>query len=324
MRRSVFIGAEAGQALPAHVLSISITSMASVAVEVFRLDEASRAAGYLVGNETASNTPFSKQRLFVPALAGGGQAAYLDSDMIVFSDINVLFDAAGGAAVSSCRTRQNRDPQTSVMIFNVSDCQWDPSEIVKEIEQDTSKYRSYLYEFEFAGGCSRILPAEWNDLEYYDPKTTCLMHFTDMDTQPWLTSTNMLESVWLKSLRDAMQRSSQTLQILRESVQRFYVRPSLLWQAEAGWRRGDEIPLFRRLCDVLAYVPPHTLANGIPLGIGRRIAGLLESPIPRSLKLLILMLSNIVLLARKRRRLIVWATISNRKCIINRNEEAIV
>ena len=40
---------------------------------------------------------------------------------------------------------------------------------------------------------SYALPFKWNSLEHYDDET-CLIHFTDMPTQPWVSP---IQQEWL-------------------------------------------------------------------------------------------------------------------------------
>jgi hypothetical protein len=325
MKRSVYIGAEREQELAALVLQHTIEATASRPVEVFLLHRAIESAGAQIDNQVQSNTPFSKQRLFVPTLAGEGQAAYLDSDMLVFRDIHELFDAAGEHAVSSCRTRQpDREAQTSVLVFDVARCTWNPSRLISQIDADPAKYRPYLYEFSFIGGTERTLAAEWNDLEHYEPGSTRLLHFTDMETQPWLTSTNRHADVWLGALQKAVAARPEVAGRLRAAIERFEVRPSLGWQARHGWASCAAIPPLQRLLDVFQYVPPHALVQGLPGRWGTRVARLLAGPAPAIVKRPVVFLACVLLLARRRRRLLVRATLSNRKCVINRNVQATV
>jgi hypothetical protein len=294
-------------------------------VDVKFLNRAMKVAGLEVDNSVNSNTPFSKQRVFVPKLAASGQAAYLDSDMVVFRDINELFDAAGSAAIATCQTRQlDRDPQTAVTVFDVALCHWDPQQVIAEIDADPRKYRPYLYQFSFAGGNQRILPATWNDLENYEPGVTCLLHFTDMETQPWLTTANRIADIWLGCLRAAMESGQIRQEIVEAAVAEFQVRPSLLWQIRNGWKPTAQISFLQRLKDVLFYVPPYSLADGIPWGIGRRASRIVNSKAPRILKLAVLFVSGILLLARKRRRVLVSAALQNKNCLINRNNEKVL
>lgn len=325
MKRSVYIGTEGDQEIAAHVLQATIESHSDGTVEVKFLNREMRNAGLTADNTINSNTPFSKQRVFVPMLAGSGQAAYLDSDMVVFRDINELFDLARTAAIASCQTRQrNRELQTSVTVFDVEKCRWNPQEIIAEIDADPGKYRPYLYQFAFAGGTQRILPPTWNDLEEFEPGVTCLLHFTDMETQPWLTSANRLADIWLGCLRSAMEAGKVREETVVSAVAEFQVRPSLLWQMGHGWKRTMEIPLLQRLRDVLFFVPPYSLASGIPLGIGRGADRIVKSKAPRALKLGVLLLSGLILLVRKRRRVLVKATLLNKHCLINRNSEKVL
>jgi hypothetical protein len=324
MKRAVYIGTEGDQELAAEVLRATIETHSGGGVAVRFLNREMQAAGQRVDNTIASNTPFSKQRVFVPMLAGSGQAAYLDSDMVVFRDIGELFDRATGA-IACCQTRQRgREAQTSVIVFEVAKCNWRPQQVIAEIDADPAKYRPYLYEFVFAGGVQRTLPPTWNDLEEYEPGVTSLLHFTDMETQPWLTSANSLADVWVGCLRAAVEAGRIAEQTVITAVKEFQVRPSLLWQMRNGWRATKQIPFMQRLRDVLFFVPPYSLASGIPLGIGRLAARIVKSRAPRAIKSVVLLVGGLVLLARKRRRVLVAATLANKNCVINRYTETVL
>ncbi len=323
MKRVIYIGTEGDQELAAEVLRATIESH-SAGVDVRLLNHEMKAARQTVDNSIASNTPFSKQRAFVPLLAGSGQAAYLDSDMVVFRDINDLFDHATGA-IACCQTRQRvREPQTSVTVFDVAKCTWNPQQIIAEIDADPAKYQPYLYQFTFAGGVQRTLPATWNDLEEFEPGVTSLLHFTDMETQPWLTGANRLADVWLGCLRSAVEAGKIDERTVVAAVRDFHVRPSLAWQMRNGWKPTKQIPFLQRLRDVLFYVPPYSLESGIPLGVGRLAARIVKSRAPRVLKLGVLAIGGLVLLARKRRRVLVTATLANKDCVINRYVETVL
>ena len=324
MKRVVYIGTEGDQELAAEVLRASIESHSSGGVEVRFLNREMQAARQAVDNTVNSNTPFSKQRAFVPLLAKSGQAAYLDSDMVVFRDINDLFEHASGA-IACCPTRQRvRDPQTSVTVFDVARCRWNPQQVIAEIDADPAKYRPYLYEFAFAGGVQRTLPPTWNDLEEFEPGVTSLLHFTDMETQPWLTGANRLADVWLGCLRSAVESGRIDEQTVLTAVRELQVRPSLAWQMRNGWKPTKQIPFLQRLRDVLCFVPPYSLESGIPLGIGRLAARFVKSRAPRIIKYGVLLIGGLVLLARKRRRVLVTATLANKDCVINRYTETVL
>jgi hypothetical protein len=325
MKRSVYIGTEGEQELAAHVLRSTIELTCNGSVDVHFLNRAMLDAGYDVDNSANSNTPFSKQRIFVPALARTGQAAYLDSDMVIFRNINDLFDAAGSNAIATCKTRQlGRDPQSAVTVFYVDKCDWDPDEVVREIDREPSKYMPYLYEYQFAGGNQRCVPAVWNDLEHYDAASTCLLHYTDMETQPWLTTANSLADVWVTCLRHGMEARLISGDIVESAVKEFQVRPSLLWQAKNNWVKTVDVPLPQRLKDVLFFIPPYSLVDGIPLGVGALVSRVLKMRCPRLFKHGLLLVCGLILLARKRRRVLVSAALRGKCCVINRREERVL
>ena len=85
------------------------------------------------------------------------------------------------------------------------------------------------------------IPIEWNSLEYYD-KDTCLIHFTDMTTQPWVSTKNPLGNVWFEEVRLMIENKSLTWKEVDQEIDLGYFRPSLMREL----KYGNRVPRFLR------------------------------------------------------------------------------
>ena len=71
------------------------------------------------------------------------------------------------------------------------------------------------------------VPFEWNSLEHYD-ENTCLIHYTDMATQPWVSWRNRYGYLWFEEVKLMLANGSLTIEELDAEIKRKYFRPSLL------------------------------------------------------------------------------------------------
>ena len=75
------------------------------------------------------------------------------------------------------------------MLMDCGRLDWDIERIIDEMDNEKYDYEMLMYglvilkEDELKFG----IPFEWNSLEHYD-SGTCLIHYTDMYTQPWTRS----------------------------------------------------------------------------------------------------------------------------------------
>lgn len=253
---NVYVGCEPPQALAARVLEHSILRHTNHPVRIKRLDQC-------VSREKSSvpgRTPFSMQRFWIPELNQfQGTAVYLDSDMLVYHDIRELLSLRNpDAAVSSAGVRPGSDrrPQYSVMVIDCKRARWD-ADLIQRLA--SKEYESTMFQFEFEPSKDMCLPHQWNSLEYLDADTR-LVHFTDMDRQPWIATDNALTPKWMDALFAAMADKFVSFDELVQDVQRGWIRPGLLWQAEYGERDPQRLPRKQRMLDSL-FTPPHTVAR---------------------------------------------------------------
>lgn len=250
---NVYVGCQPAQRLSARVLEHTILSNTSSPVRIRRIDECA-----LNAEDLAGRTPFSMQRFMIPALnERQGVAVYLDSDMLVFQDIKELVELRDReCAVSSVVVPPGsvRKPQYSVMVIDCAKAFWDAKDIQRIAD---TNYESVLFELGFEPSKNACLPYQWNSLEHWDSDTR-LLHFTDMERQPWLSATNPLAPIWMDAMFKAMEENFVSFDSLVQDVNLGWIRPGILWQAEHGERDPSKLPRREKLKDAM-YTPPHTV-----------------------------------------------------------------
>ena len=226
----VFIGTDDSQKLGAKVLEYSIKKHCPIPVVCDTMDNVQVRRPKEPRNQ--SRTEFSFNRFAIPELAGfKGRAVYLDADMQVFRNFQELWDIPfGGARVLyAASSSSSRPKQFSVLLLNCEELNWDVEEIVTSLDEDTYDYDGLMNELciEPPELVQPRIPPEWNSLEEYERGRTALIHYTDMLTQPWVSTKNPNCDVWVEYLKDAVKAGFITFDEIEEAVARGYVRPSL-------------------------------------------------------------------------------------------------
>lgn len=249
----VFVGTDRSQLLAVAVLEHSIQRHASLPVCVTPLIDLDLPEPSDI--RQGSRTNFSFARFAIPEIKGyAGRAIYVDADMLVFRDIaslwNLPFDGATiviqeelpDALVRHAKAGApaQRKKQCSVMLIDCARARWNVGEIVAGLDG------RYTYEQLLGGMC--ILPEEevryavpfaWNSLEHHD-SATCLIHYTDMATQPWVSAQNRNALPWMLEVRLMLAKGALSLANVRREVDLGHFRPSLLAELEEmphvrGW-----------------------------------------------------------------------------------------
>lgn len=233
----VFVASTKSEWLPLKVLEFSIKETSSNAVEVYSINNFARVIPTPKKNNNRPRTPFSFQRFLIPELCGySGKAIYLDADMQVFRDISELWNQD----FSSCdlQTVQNakkgRRGQFSVMLLDCKALEWNVEHIVADLDAGGLNYAALMYEMRVAKKVGRDISHNWNSLECYEEGNTSLLHYTDMHTQPWISTANPLGYLWIACLRRAIQSGFISHEDLEREVQLGHVRPSLILQVDLG------------------------------------------------------------------------------------------
>ena len=256
----VFVGAQAEQDLAVSVLRYSIRANSTVSAEVQGLHRIPTPdLPEIAHPANRPRTPFSFQRFLIPEACGDcGRAIYLDSDMLVFGDISELWcqDMHGKALLAAQGSSSERVPQYSVMLLDNDQLAWRLAHIIRAMNDGLFGYQQLMKEMVVAPSQDAAISPYWNSLESYDPLRTKLLHYTDMQHQPWLATTNPLGHLWVEVLLQAIGAGEISLHDVERAVDQGHVRPSLLWQVKTGIADMAAIPLSERRKD-RSFSPPH-------------------------------------------------------------------
>ena len=237
----IFVGVDRSQMLGFEVLRYSVMRHSSLPVQVMSMLDLELPDPQDV--RQGRRTGFSFSRFAIPRLAGyRGRALYVDADMQVFSDIRELwelpFDDAkvviqedipeDRQSVNKAGAPTRRIKQSSVMLLNCDALQWVPEEIIQGLDGKYT-YEELLYDLCILKeeDIHYRIPYRWNSLEYWD-ESTCLTHYTDMRTQPWVSPHNKIGWVWINELKRMLLEGVIGWDRIEEDIRLGYVRPSLL------------------------------------------------------------------------------------------------
>jgi lipopolysaccharide biosynthesis glycosyltransferase len=241
----IYVGADRSQLLAVAVLEHSIRRHTAAEVRLTPLVDLDLPEPHDL--RQGSRTNFSFARFAIPELANHqGKALYLDADMLVFRDIAELwalpFEGATvviqedspqlAASPRKPGAPARRIKQSAVMLVDCAKAQWDVDEIVAGLDGRYT-YEQLMHELcilperevRFA------VPFVWNSLEHYDLETR-LIHYTDMDTQPWVSARNRFGRLWLKEVLLMLETEALGWRDLNLEVEQGYFRPSLLAELE--------------------------------------------------------------------------------------------
>lgn len=243
----IYIGSDHSQALASKVLEHSIRRHSDREIEVTHMIDLPVTMPRDPDNRP--RTGFSFSRFQIPALAGyTGRAIYLDADMLVFKDIGALWDLPmhgatvaiqqeipGLASTMHKRHAPERRPlQCSVMLLDCGRLDWDIEAIVARMDAGEFGYAQLLEQLVIVDEdkIARTVPGTWNSLEHWT-EDTCLLHYTDMGTQPWVSNRNPLGELWFSEVRLMLDTGALDATELLDSIQAGYFRPSLM--ADLRW-----------------------------------------------------------------------------------------
>jgi hypothetical protein len=266
----VFVGLDRSQLLGCKVLERSIRARTAHPIELTPLADLPIPA--LPDPRHQARTGFSFARFAIPDLAGRtGRALYLDADMLVLRDISEIWNMPFGKAkvicqeelplqmaTSSQQPAGMRKKQCSVMLLDCAGLDWNPAEIVAGLGS------RYTYEQLMQELCilpedqvSYALPVRWNSLEHLD-QDTCLIHYTDMLTQPWVYAANPNGWIWIDEVRAMLAEGSLSRTDLAAEIEQGYARPSLISHLDLPLGRASAAALEELVrIDAKAGYRPH-------------------------------------------------------------------
>ena len=127
-------------------------------------------------------TQYSNFRYALPEICDfQGRAIFLDSDMVVLGDIRELWDAP--------QTRPWRSISLDRTHVSVIECEpfkdaaWWPR--LRDMKASRRPGMEYLELLRDNGFFDFSIDPAWDSRDSYDPKSTKLIHFTNMMVQPW-------------------------------------------------------------------------------------------------------------------------------------------
>ena len=251
----VYVGTDRSQLLAVAVLEHSIRRHTHRPVQVCPLIDLDLPEPRDI--RQGSRTNFSFARFAIPELAGyQGRALYLDADMLVFRDIGELWDIPfEGCSVAiqegvpehavaheKAGAPKARVKQCSVMLIDCARARWDVHRIVAGLDGRYT-YEQLMHELCILpeSEVAYSVPFAWNSLEHFDSETR-LIHYTDMDTQPWVNAINRNGPHWLEEVRLMLDTGALTATELRTEIELGYFRPSLMVELEemphrSAWRQ---------------------------------------------------------------------------------------
>jgi len=246
----IFVGCDDSQMVAGKVLEYSIRKHTNHPVEVFFMRNMPVPPPKAKKNRPG--TGFSFNRFLIPKLAGyRGKAIYLDADMLVFEDIEKLWNIPmdGKKVLCSSQTEipkgweggKNNDlgpgrywtpgRQMSVMLMDCDRLDWDIDEIVKGLDDEKYSYKELMAKFCILDeeDIGDTIPNEWNCLEWFEEGRSCLVHFTVVPTQPWKNDRNEhLGEVWTNAYKEAVAAGAVPMELIQELVDGKHIKPSLL------------------------------------------------------------------------------------------------
>ncbi len=230
----VYVASTEKQMLSVKVLEYSIRKHASMCVEVYPLHLSNLEIPTPKDIQNYPRTPFSFQRFIIPEYANyKSRAIYLDSDMQVFRDIRDLWALPfSGADLLAVRepSSTGRRPQFSVMLLNCASLKWNIQQIIRDLNTGQLTYEQLMYDMAIAKNIQFDIDSSWNSLEQFKEGETALIHYTDMDTQPWVSRDNPLGFLWMRDLFEAIDTGFISMNLIHDHVSKGYIRPSLLYQ----------------------------------------------------------------------------------------------
>ncbi|MFK7699188.1 hypothetical protein [Pseudomonas caspiana] len=254
----IFVAATPAEWLPMKVLEFSIRERTALPVQLSAIYTHARAIPVPKDAANRARTPFSFQRFLIPELCGyKGRAIYMDADMQVFHDIAAVWNSPfnGSDLQTVSNGTEQRRPQFSVVLMDCARLQWNIEDIVNKLDNGTLSYTRLMFDMEIAESVAYSLPQAWNSLEYYEENITCLLHYTDMNTQPWVSMNNANGNLWVDCLLRALSCGFISQQELSREIEQGHVRPSLASQLSSGsiatWK-----PSIKDILSDIKFIPP--------------------------------------------------------------------
>jgi hypothetical protein len=226
----VFIGTDPSQAIACRLLQFSMQRHTAMPLAFDTM--ASVRWPFPKDPRNHPRTEFSFHRFAIPRLAGyAGRALYVDADMLVFRDLRELWDIPfdDATVLHAPSSDPKRPKQFSVMLLDCDRLRWNPDDIVAGLDEGRYDYDQLVGHvcLEPPQRVQARIPIEWNSLDRHEPGRTGLLHFTHIETQPWVYARHPHGDVWVEHLIEAIDAGVVGAAEVDDAVARGWARPSL-------------------------------------------------------------------------------------------------
>jgi lipopolysaccharide biosynthesis glycosyltransferase len=214
-------------------------------------------------------TEFSLYRFLIPQICNyQGKAIWIDSDTVCLADIAELFDTSLNgcdflAKAEAYNTHSSNLWGLSVMLIDCKQTRFDLETYFNEIAQGLYTYTDFscMSPAFLAHHPLKIgqLDPQWNVFDYCDEQTK-LIHYTNLNTQPWKYPHHPYGELWFEYFEEARKAGYITERDIELSLVRAYVRPDIL-QGNAPIHHRQFLPQTLKLAkNALRKLVPMRLA----------------------------------------------------------------
>lgn len=217
----IVIAASEHERIAALVLEYTIRKHAAGEVEIIHtFDREDRPTRGVWEEGGKDGTRFTWVRFWVPELCGfQGRAIYLDSDMIVFADIADLWNTPMGDKA----LLRTKDP--SVLLIDCEKCRWHVDQLIDMANQARGSVWNVDRKIGLVtGDHAGSLDEAWNHRDTYEEGQTKLLHYTNMNTQPWPNhrhdkcGASPYADLWFDALRETVDNGLLSAEELPEAL----------------------------------------------------------------------------------------------------------
>ena len=200
-------------------------------------------------------TEFSLYRFLIPQICNyQGKAIWIDSDTVCLADIAELFDnPLNGYDFLAKTEAYNTTSQNlwglSVMLIDCEQTRFDLETYFDEIAQGLYTYTDFacMSPAFLAHHHFKVSPIDphWNVFDYCDDQTK-LIHYTNLNTQPWKYPHHPYGKLWFEYFEEARKAGNITERDIELSLVRAYVRRDIL-QGNAPIHHRQFLPQILKL-----------------------------------------------------------------------------
>ena len=224
MKRTILIGGARAQKLPSLVMEYSIRRRTKAELKILHSYDWVCPEPHTPA--LRSRTGFSFVRFMLPSLAEfEGIGLYTDSDMMVLDDIEKLFSIPFEDATVLRPTNL-----ASVLLVDCAKARWLVSRVLEDLDRAKYTYERLMQSLciEPPQNVRCAIPNGWNALDRYDERTTKLVHFTSMPSQPWVKEGHPFGWLWERELRHAIDACAISQSVVAEEIELGHIRKSIV------------------------------------------------------------------------------------------------